>query len=83
MGRRVLTLRVPAPLLLGLGALFEWIGVAGRSGQLDRRRARDLSEPAWTCRVDRIRDELGWSPAHDLGAGLAETATWYRAQGWL
>ena len=31
----------------------------------------------------RIRNELGWRPRHEFGAGLAETVAWYRAHaGW-
>ncbi len=27
----------------------------------------------------KLRDELGWRPRHEFGAGLAETVSWYRA----
>jgi dTDP-glucose 4,6-dehydratase len=36
----------------------------------DRRYLLDAS---------KIRSELGWEPAHDWGAGLADTVAWYRA----
>ena len=41
--------------------------VADRPGH-DRRYAIDAG---------RVRRELGWRPAHDLDAGLAETVRWY------
>ncbi len=41
--------------------------VADRPGH-DRRYAIDAS---------KLRRELGWRPAHDLDAGLAETVRWY------
>jgi dTDP-glucose 4,6-dehydratase len=36
----------------------------------DRRYAMDFS---------KLRSELGWTPAHDFDAGLAETVRWYLA----
>jgi dTDP-glucose 4,6-dehydratase len=41
----------------------------------DRRYAIDFS---------KIKGELGWSPRHDLKAGLADTVRWYRSNdAWL
>jgi dTDP-glucose 4,6-dehydratase len=41
----------------------------------DRRYAIDFS---------KIQKELGWTPRHDLAAGLTETVRWYRESGtWL
>jgi dTDP-glucose 4,6-dehydratase len=36
----------------------------------------------WRYSVDtaKIREELGWAPAHDLDAGLAETIAFYRSR---
>ncbi len=83
VGHRVVPLRVPSPLLRLAGAAAEVIGRGRRPGQIDRRRARDLSERAWTCRVDRVMAELGWSPEYGIDKGLRDTANWYREQGWL
>ncbi len=83
MGRRVLIVRLPSAVVRGAGAAAELFGGGRQPGQLDRRRARDLSEPAWTCRVDRALGELGWSPEYDLERGLLDTANWYRENGWV
>lgn len=83
VGRRVLTLRVPSVVFLGLGALGELAGAGRRAGRLDRRRARDLSERAWTCRVERAQAELGWSPEYDCERGLRASVEWYRREGWI
>jgi nucleoside-diphosphate-sugar epimerase len=83
VGRRPIVLHLPAPLLRAAAAAAELVGGAGRAGQLDRRRARDLLERAWTCRVDRLREDLGWSPEFDAERGLRQTAEWYRQAGWL
>jgi nucleoside-diphosphate-sugar epimerase len=83
VGRRPLIVRLPSPLLGAAGTTAELFGGGRRPGQLDRRRARDLSERAWTCRVERAMRELGWSPTYDSENGLRATADWYREQGWL
>ncbi len=70
VGRRVVPLRVPSPVLRLAGAAAEMIGGGRRPGQIDRRRARDLSERAWTCRVDRAVAELGWSPEYGSERGM-------------
>lgn len=83
VGRRVVSLRVPSPLLRLAATVAEFAGAGRRAGQIDRRRARDLIARAWTCSVDRAMDELGWSPEYDSQRGLQDTADWYRGQGWL
>jgi dihydroflavonol-4-reductase len=83
VGRRTVKLRVPSAIMQAAGATAELLGGSMRAGQLDRRRARDMSERAWTCNVDRTFELLGWSPEFDVKRGLQETAEWYRKVGWL
>ena len=83
VGRRALTLRLPSAVLRLAGLGSELVGAHGRPGRLDRRRARDMSERAWTCRVDRLMNELDWSPGFDCDSGMRDTAGWYREEGWL
>lgn len=82
LGRRVVPVPVPVPFIRVAGWIVDRLGDA-RPGRLDGRRARDLSVRAWTCRVDRALEELGWSPEMDLEEGFRETANWYRDRGWL
>ncbi len=83
VGRRVIRLRVPSLVLRGIGTLATALGGGSRPGQLDRRRARDLSERAWTCDPGKAERVLGWSPDYNAERGLKETADWYRRQGWV
>ncbi len=83
VARRVVSLRIPSPLLRVAATVAQFAGSGRRPGQIDRRRARDLMVRAWTCRVDRAINELGWSPEYDSARGLQETADWYRREGWL
>jgi dihydroflavonol-4-reductase len=83
VGRRLIRLRLPSPLLWPAGAAGELLGGRRRAGQLDLRRARDLSQRAWTCRVDRTMEDLNWEPRYDIVEGVRDTAAWYREEGWL
>lgn len=82
-GRKALTVRVPSRALRTIGAVAEILGSADSPGRIDRRKASDMSERAWTCDAGRAMEELDWSPAYDLRIGLRETAEWYRREGWL
>lgn len=84
MGRPVRTISVP----VGLGrALLTVTGtaarVAGRATILTADKANEFFQPAWTGDPTPLTRDTGWRAAHDLAAGLRETAAWYRTAGWL
>ncbi len=83
VGRRVRRAYVPAPVVQAAGALAQLLGGGRRPGQLDRRRARDITRRAWTCRVEETVERLHWVPEFDSERGLRATAEWYREEGWL
>jgi nucleoside-diphosphate-sugar epimerase len=58
--------------------------LARRAGAGERVRIGALpaaaNDPAvLTAAVERLRGEVGWAPAYDLGAGLEHTLAWWRA----
>jgi nucleoside-diphosphate-sugar epimerase len=50
---------------------------------LDSKQYQQMAAPAWVCSSDRLRNELGWQPRHDLADCLTNAATGYRAAGLL
>lgn len=77
-------LRVPAPIGWVAAMASDVVGrVIGRPLPLNRRRYAELSAEGFVCRVDRLRDRLGVVAAIDLHEGFAQTAAWYRREGWL
>ncbi|HYR52048.1 MAG TPA: NAD-dependent epimerase/dehydratase family protein [Candidatus Dormibacteraeota bacterium] len=50
---------------------------------LSREKIREITTGDWILSSQRIRSELGWSPATSLEQGLRETARWYREAGWV
>ena len=82
--RPAVLVRVPAPLARVAVAASEVVGrVTGRPLPLNRWRYAELLAEGFVCRVDRLRDRLGVVAAIDLREGLAQTAAWYRREGWL
>lgn len=83
-GRRVR--RVPVPdLLLDFAALVtdETASLLGRVPVFGRQKAKELKARYWLASPERAERELGWRPRMPLETGLAETARWYEAAGWI
>ncbi len=81
LGRRVMTLSMPQSILL-LGARIDGL-VRRDKAKLTADRASYFCHPDWTVEPSRGVPESLWRPAVDTDQGLAETARWYRAEGWL
>ncbi len=78
------TVRVPAAVCWMMGAVGE-LGarLARRPAYLVLDKMREGLAGSWTCDVSRAERELGFRAKVGLREGLAETAAWYREQGWL
>ena len=75
---------VPRPVLWIAALAGEAIGtLRGKPAVINRRRYDELNAAGFVCRVDRLRDRLGVVAGIGLRDGLAQTAAWYRSQGWL
>jgi nucleoside-diphosphate-sugar epimerase len=84
VGRPTREVRLPEAFVRLAGALAEeaarWRGV---TPLFSRDKAAEFLAPGWVCDPSRAQRELGWAPSRTLSEGLAETARWYRANGWL
>ena len=83
-GARAAIIRIPMAVTR-LAAIAGDIGgtLRGRPSVINSRRYVELASEGFVCRVDRLRDRLGIVARIDLREGLAETAAWYRQEGWL
>ena len=81
LGRRVLPLALPAPLLR-LGARADRM-FRGPRAKLTLDRAAYMAHPDWTADPVRRPPPDLWRPRVPLDAGLAATARWYRQRGLL
>jgi dihydroflavonol-4-reductase len=76
--------RVPQPVLWIAALAGDAIGtLRGKPVVINRRRYDELNAEGFVCRVDRLRDRLGVVAGIALRDGLAQTAKWYRSNGWL
>jgi nucleoside-diphosphate-sugar epimerase len=55
----------------------------GRRLPLNRKLARQLLAPGWTCATEKAQARIGFSATTPLAASVASAARWYREQGWL
>ncbi len=71
-------------MLSGLGSAADVISRAtGRHLPLNRKLARQLLAPAWTCSGAKAERLLGFRPARSLASSIDRSAAWYRQQGWI
>ena len=84
LGVRPRTLRLSPGRLRALAAMADgWSRLTGKHLPLNRKLARQLLAPAWTCSGEKARAVLGWVPRIDARTSIARSAAWYQARGWL
>jgi nucleoside-diphosphate-sugar epimerase len=81
VGRRNVSLSAPRPLLR-LAARIDRLLRRDRA-KLTPDRAAYFSHPDWVVTSGRFPPPNLWHPRIETHQGLAATAAWYRAQGWL
>ena len=84
LGRRPWSVPVPRTALW-LAALATETGarLTGRATIFSRDKVRELLAAGWLCTTERAERELGFRARIPLEQGIAETAHWYRTEGWL
>jgi len=83
LGVRPREVRLPVPIMLGLGVLAEWWAwAAGRPDFMSRGKVREASGH-WVCDTGKAQRMLGIAPRVELSQGVQQTVTWYREAGWL
>lgn len=79
---RVLPLPNVVSYAAGLGSELQ-AKLRGIVPIMNRDKARELTQEAWTCSSARARNELKFRPALPFEKGLPPTLEWYRQEGWL
>jgi nucleoside-diphosphate-sugar epimerase len=84
VGSRPRFVPVPAGAMrAALAVSGAWARLRGRGTLLDPSKAEELLAPAWTCAVDALARDAGWTARVPLDRGLRESAAWYAGAGWL
>ena len=78
------TVLMPATVLLGLSACADWASqLTGKHLPLNRKLARQLLAPGWTCSAEKAQRLLGYSPRRTVADSIRRSAAWYRENGWI
>jgi dihydroflavonol-4-reductase len=75
---------VPVPEFVGwlAAAASEFAArLQGKVSILNRDKAREMAQEAWTCSPERAVSALGFRARYPLAEGLAHTIAWYRTRG--
>ncbi len=84
LGKRVMLVPVPGLLLRGIGQANAVLApFLGRVPMVTPGKVRELMHPDWTTQDDTLNRLAGWQPSITAADGLAATARWYEAEGWL
>jgi nucleoside-diphosphate-sugar epimerase len=84
LGVKTRTIRLSPRRLQALAAMADGFSrLTGKHLPLNRKLARQLLAPAWTCSGEKARARLGWVPRIEARTSIARSATWYQAKGWL
>ena len=84
MGRGVLVVPTPKIMFRLAGGVGEIVGHLRRQPViLNWDKMREAVASGWECSDEKLRRELGYEPVISLKQRFADTATWYRQQGWL
>jgi dihydroflavonol-4-reductase len=84
LGVKTRTLRLSPGRLRALAGMADGFSrLTGKHLPLNRKLARQLLAPAWTCSGEKARVRLGWVPRIDARTSIARSAAWYQARGWL
>lgn len=81
MDKRVWAPNVPRAVLMAAARLDRL--VRGSRAKLTPDRASYMAHPDWTSRADKSVPADLWAPQIETPNGLAETARWYRRNGWI
>lgn len=83
-GRRTLRVAVPVGVVAVIAAANELAAAITHQPPLvGWRKLGEAWHRCWLVSDRRARDELGYLPTISTERGMAETAAWYRAEGWL
>ena len=81
MGRRVAVPQFSRATLRGLSRAERLL--RREKAKLTADRINYLTHPDWTCDPEKAPPAKLWTPQVETPQGLAETAEWYRREGWL
>jgi nucleoside-diphosphate-sugar epimerase len=83
VNRRPLMLSIPPAMYHGAGAIADaLIRYTPLTLPIDNQTVLEMRQRYWVCDHEAITHDLGWQPQYDIESGMAQTAAWYKQNGW-
>ena len=83
LGRRYRPMRIPRAALALVARAGDVAWRLGREPLVDRWRLIELEAEGFVCAVDHAATTIGFQAKVPLSEGIAQTAKWYRDEGWI
>ncbi len=84
MGRKALRVRVPFFAAAAAAGISELLGaLSGKPALLSTDKLAEMRSEFHVVSDERARAELGYRPPFSTEQAIAETVSWYKAEGWL
>lgn len=84
LNKNAIKIKLPIIALKGIAFASEKIsGLFGNYPPLNIDKVHELKARNWSCDVDNLKTELGFTSEFDLSTGIPETVAWYKANNWL
>jgi len=82
--KKTIKIKVPLPLIKGLAwSLEHGFKMINKMPTLNIDKVNELTGMNWSCDIQNIKKDLGYSPRYQLQQGLEETIKWYQTNKWL
>lgn len=83
-GMKTRNIPLPPLVLRALASAADVVSKStGRHLPLNRKLARQLLVPAWTCSTEKAEKMLGWKAKVPMRQSIERSLRWYEQEGWL
>ncbi|HEY9007750.1 NAD-dependent epimerase/dehydratase family protein [Ohtaekwangia sp.] len=84
LNKNTFRIHLPLTVVKAIALFQEGIGaISGNSPILNREKLSELTATDWSCNIDQLKNDIGFSPRYTLENGMAETLQWYKENKWL
>ena len=81
---RTVKFHLPVNFVKSIAYLSEkYCSLSNKAATLNVEKLNELMAVNWFCDIEKAKTGLGFTPEHDLQAGVAETIKWYKSNKWL
>lgn len=83
LGKKLQPIYIKKGIVRNLGIITESLAsLAGRYPMFNKEKALEMTHE-WTCSIDKIKSELGYSETFTIESGIIDTIAWYKKHNWL